>query len=259
MARGKGEHGVYQRANGRWVASIEAGYTVTGRKRRTVTAATKPEILRKLRALEEEIEAGMVGDDPTLETWLEHWLTEICPRRVKPTTIRGYRSYVDRWIVPTLGRKRVKALTPADVRRLHKTMRTAGRAEASVRQAHAILQRALKVAEREGHALRNVAALVDPPGTDVTPHETLTPAQARRVLRAARSPRELARLTCALVLGIRQGEALGPVMSDYTGIDEIGRKEGAIGVFTAGKLTRSSVYHQAVILALSPFHNAIYR
>lgn len=58
---------------------------------------------------------------------------------------------------------------------------------------------------------------------------------------------------------VKAGEALGPVMSAYTGIDEIGRKEGAIGVFTAGKLTRSSVYHQAVILALSPFHNAIYR
>lgn len=58
---------------------------------------------------------------------------------------------------------------------------------------------------------------------------------------------------------VRAGEALGPVMSRYTGIDEIGRKEGVIGVFTAGKLTRSSVYHQAVILALSPFHNAIYR
>ncbi|ECG8588551.1 non-canonical purine NTP phosphatase [Salmonella enterica subsp. salamae] len=58
---------------------------------------------------------------------------------------------------------------------------------------------------------------------------------------------------------VRAGEPLGPVMSRYTGIDEIGRKEGAIGVFTAGKLTRSSVYHQAVILALSPFHNAIYR
>ncbi|QMI03992.1 inosine/xanthosine triphosphatase [Citrobacter sp. RHB25-C09] len=58
---------------------------------------------------------------------------------------------------------------------------------------------------------------------------------------------------------VRQGEALGPVMSHYTGIDEIGRKEGAIGVFTAGKLTRSSVYHQAVILALSPFHNDVYR
>jgi len=58
---------------------------------------------------------------------------------------------------------------------------------------------------------------------------------------------------------VRAGEALGPAMSDYTGIDEIGRKDGAIGVFTAGKLTRASVYHQAVILALSPFHNAVYR
>jgi non-canonical (house-cleaning) NTP pyrophosphatase len=29
---------------------------------------------------------------------------------------------------------------------------------------------------------------------------------------------------------VRAGEALGPVMSQYTGIDEIGRKEGAIGV-----------------------------
>ncbi len=48
-------------------------------------------------------------------------------------------------------------------------------------------------------------------------------------------------------------------MSQYTGIDEIGRKEGAIGVFTAGKLTRSSVYYRAVIPALSPFHNAVYR
>ncbi|STR41875.1 NTPase [Klebsiella michiganensis] len=57
----------------------------------------------------------------------------------------------------------------------------------------------------------------------------------------------------------RQEKRWGPVMSQYTGIDEIGRKEGAIGVFTAGKLTRSSVYHQAVVLALSPFHNAIYR
>lgn len=66
-------------------------------------------------------------------------------------------------------------------------------------------------------------------------------------------------LPVAILERVRRGEALGPVMSHYTGIDEIGRKEGAIGVFTAGKLTRSSVYHQAVILALSPFHNAVYR
>ncbi|MCE9900310.1 inosine/xanthosine triphosphatase [Raoultella terrigena] len=66
-------------------------------------------------------------------------------------------------------------------------------------------------------------------------------------------------LPAAILEQVRAGEALGPAMSQHTGIDEIGRKEGAIGIFTAGKLTRSSVYHQAVVLALSPFHNAIYR
>ena len=66
-------------------------------------------------------------------------------------------------------------------------------------------------------------------------------------------------LPATILEKVRAGEALGPVMSHYTGIDEIGRKEGAIGVFTAGTLTRSSVYHQAVVLALSPFHTAIYR
>ncbi|HGH3372013.1 TPA: inosine/xanthosine triphosphatase [Kluyvera cryocrescens] len=63
----------------------------------------------------------------------------------------------------------------------------------------------------------------------------------------------------AILEQVRAGEALGPVMSKYTGIDKIGNKEGAIGVFTAGALTRSSVYHQAVVLALSPFHNDLYR
>lgn len=66
-------------------------------------------------------------------------------------------------------------------------------------------------------------------------------------------------LPAVILEKVQVGDALGPVMSHYTGIDEIGRKEGAIGVFTAGTLTRASVYHQAVILALSPFHNAVYQ
>lgn len=66
-------------------------------------------------------------------------------------------------------------------------------------------------------------------------------------------------LPAPILTRIRQGEALGPAMSAWSGIEMIGCKEGAIGAFTAGKLTRTCVYVQAVILALSPFHNAIYR
>ncbi|MDF7679865.1 inosine/xanthosine triphosphatase [Enterobacteriaceae bacterium ESL0689] len=65
-------------------------------------------------------------------------------------------------------------------------------------------------------------------------------------------------LPAVILEKVRAGAALGPVMSQLTGIDNIGHKEGVIGLFTAGRLTRSQVYYQAVILALSPFHNLIY-
>ena len=79
----------------------------------------------------------------------------------------------------------------------------------------------------------------------------------RELMEEKRASRQVT-VPAVMLEKVREGETLGPVMSRYTGIDEIGRKEGAIGVFTAGKLTRASVYHQAVILALSPFHNAVY-
>lgn len=58
---------------------------------------------------------------------------------------------------------------------------------------------------------------------------------------------------------INQGSELGDQMEKLTGIAEVKRKGGAIGIFTAGKLSRTSVYHQALVLALAPFHNAVYQ
>ncbi len=65
-------------------------------------------------------------------------------------------------------------------------------------------------------------------------------------------------LPAQVMQGIRAGRELGEEMARLTGIANIKQQGGAIGVFTAGQLTRSSVYHQALILALCPFHNEIY-
>ncbi len=65
-------------------------------------------------------------------------------------------------------------------------------------------------------------------------------------------------LPAVILQKVREGEALRPVMSRYTGIDEIGRKEGAIGVFTAGNSLAPASITRRWILALSPFHNAVY-
>lgn len=62
-----------------------------------------------------------------------------------------------------------------------------------------------------------------------------------------------------ILQGIRQGRELGDEMADLTGISNVKHKGGVIGIFTDGKLTRTSVYHQALLLALVPFHNDIYQ
>ncbi|GKX56196.1 non-canonical purine NTP phosphatase [Leminorella grimontii] len=58
---------------------------------------------------------------------------------------------------------------------------------------------------------------------------------------------------------LQEGKELGDEMSRLSGIENIGQQGGAIGLFTGGKLSRTSVYHQALLLAFVPFHNDIYQ
>lgn len=62
-----------------------------------------------------------------------------------------------------------------------------------------------------------------------------------------------------ILAGIREGRELGDEMADLTGVEDIKQKGGAIGFFTGGALTRTSVYEQAIILALVPIQHEIYK
>lgn len=199
--RSKGDGTVYQRADGRWVARV-----YVGDKPKTVYARTEPLARKALTRLRDErARSALVVAAPTVEQWLTYWRTEVLD--VRPSTRAGYDTYLDKHIIPRIGPHRLDRLEPAHVRRLYAAMRKAGLAEASIRQTHAILSRALKVAEREGKVARNVATLVDPPSTVANPRTPLTVAQARKVLQAAEP--DASRWYAALWLGLRQGEALG--------------------------------------------------
>ncbi|MDR9828047.1 inosine/xanthosine triphosphatase [Vibrio sp. FNV 38] len=54
---------------------------------------------------------------------------------------------------------------------------------------------------------------------------------------------------------IHLGKELGDVMDEVYSTNNIKQKGGAIALLTNHQLTRSSVYHQALILALIPFTN----
>jgi len=243
--RAKGDGSLYQEANGRWVGSIDIGIKNGKRSRKRVRATTQAACRKKLRAIQLEMEQGLVTDSSTLTSWTDYWLDEICPHRIAAKTLYEYRNKVRLYVTPVIGKVQLKALRPEHVRQVHKFMRDQGLAENTVRQTHRILFRCLKVAEYEGKMKRNPAALTDAPSTVVKPTPILTVGQAKQVLAGATNRRELARLTCALVLGMRQGEALALKWDDidFTNetllVDEsVGRVPG-VGLVVKDPKTRA--------------------
>jgi integrase len=207
--RTKGEGSIFQRADGMWVGRIDLGWIGGRRVRKQVTAKTKRELTPKFRKLQRDVEGGVMSDAMTVEQWLRYWFEKVAPARCKQRTLDGYRTYLEQYLIPQLGKHRLDKLNPSHVRALYAWMNERGLSKTTQRQAHAILRRALVVAEREGKVARNAAALVDPPEIVENHHKPLTVAEARKVLRALDGDPLAARWICALLLGMRQGECLG--------------------------------------------------
>jgi integrase len=211
VRRIRGEGSFAQRANGLWVGTVDLGWSGGRRIRKSVSAKTKKEAQRKFADLKRDVERGVVkaGSVVTVEAWLNHWLNTIASERIRPRTLQGYRSYANVWLIPYLGAHPLSKLTEDHVRSLYRTMKNNGKSDATRRQAHAILRRALVVAHREGRVSRNVAANVDPPPVGVNHRKPLTLQQARKVLNSLDGDPLAARWIAALLLGMRQGECLG--------------------------------------------------
>lgn len=207
----------YDSARERYVGVLVVGWRDKKPIRRKVSAKSRTDAARKLRELRDKVTAGTLpaGRVPTVEEWLTHWLDEIAPAKVRPTTLIGYEGYVRRYLIPLLGRHRLDRLTPEHVEAAWVKLQTEGMAgdkplsPTTVLQAHRILSRALKVAQQRGHVQRNVATMIDAPSKADVEMTPLTKSEAQRVLAAAENTRLQARWSVALAMGLRQGEALG--------------------------------------------------
>lgn len=61
------------------------------------------------------------------------------------------------------------------------------------------------------------------------------------------------RLPEAVATRVKSGEELGPVLDDRLGRQALGEQEGAIGVYTAGRVSRTDALADAVAGAFGPF------
>jgi integrase len=191
------------------------GIDPSGRRlRRKTSARTKKEAQQRLRDLQGLVARGLpVGDGIlTVRRFLEEWLKGRVPTlpKVKSTNTRdNYAWAVREHLVPSLGAKRLVALTADDVDAMLSAKVADGLSTSSIRRILTVLRRALRDAEKRGKVQRNVAMFVDIPDTHERQGRSLTVDEAKALLAAARGERLEAAWWLGVCLGLRPGEIFG--------------------------------------------------
>jgi integrase len=208
--RGNGEGTIYQRPDGTWCTQITV-YVGGKRKRPTLYGKSRKEVANKLTRALTDWDGGLSFDANNLrfDNYLHRWLEDSKKGSVKPVTYQGYERMVRNHLVPTLGRIKLKALTPAHLRGLYRQKTDAALSARTVEYIHATIHNALEQAVDDGLIPRNVADAVKPPQLHREEIKPLTPQQTKRLLEAVGGDRFEALYALAVTAGLRQGELLG--------------------------------------------------
>ncbi len=210
MKRGNGEGSITKRKDGRWWGRYYV-HTLEGRKQKAVYGKTRAETAEKLTKAMAVRDGGLVYDagNLTVGEYLERWLSDSVRDTVRQRTYEGYAHVVERHIAPSLGRVKLKALTPAHVRGLYRERLDAGLSTRTVRYAHTTLNRALSQAVSDGLIPRNPVTSVKAPQPRRIEIRPLDREQVCALFEAVSGHRLAALYTVAVTAGLRQGELLG--------------------------------------------------
>jgi integrase len=201
--RGHGEGSVFQRSDGRWVASLQ----VAG-KRRTVYGATRLEALQKLKELQEwaERQGELPDAKRTVNDLLDAWL-ETCEPTLKPKTLVSYKQTCDLYIRPVLGPMRLDKLKPHHVQRLVNGLQREDKAR-TAQLVYVLLHRACRLGVMWGWLVENPCGRVVRPRYAPARKGMWTHDQLRTFLEGARDHWLHPLFVLAVATGARLGELL---------------------------------------------------
>ncbi|MGY1874270.1 tyrosine-type recombinase/integrase [Nocardia gipuzkoensis] len=217
------------------------------RKRVSVYGATWEEADAERTRLKELQRKGVPVDitTATVRQYLEHWLANVAKPEVRATTYVTYELLVRLYLVPGLGKHKLRALQADHVRTWLNRLRTvcqccaqgkdAKRAEknrarccarkpvdcceqypatGTLRAILRVLRAALQDAVEADVLARNVARQVKMPTGGIRKEKPWSAEEATRFLTVAKDHRLYALWSVALAVGLRRGEALGLRWSD---------------------------------------------
>lgn len=237
--RGNGEGSISKRKDGRYRGRYTV-HTANGPKQKAVYGKTRAEAAEKLTKAMSDRDGGLVFDVGSLKLgdYLDRWLPDIC-ETVRQRTWERYEQIVRVHLKPTLGRIKLKNLTPTHVRGLYREKLASGSSPRTVQYIHTTLRKALRDAVSDELIPRNVADGIKAPRPKKKEINPLNPDQAKTFLKAVRGDRFEALYVLAVHCGLRQGELLGLKWAD------VDLKVGKLRVRRTLSLTKSGhVYEQ---------------
>lgn len=207
--RGRGEGGFFfDTRRQRWIAEVTVGYGPTGKRIvRRGLGRTKTEARLKLREALRDQEDGLTvaAANYTVADAVTDWLMAGLAGRSHSTIVK-WEHLTRTHVVPSLGRRRLRDLTAADVDRWLAEKATT-LSTSTLQSLHNGLNRAVKQAMARDRVKRNVVELCSVPcGQGGRPPGSLTLEQALALLQAAVNTPMDAYITMSVLTGARTEE-----------------------------------------------------
>jgi len=205
VRRSNNEGSITKRPNGTWRAQV----SIDG-KRISHNGNTKAECQRWLRKMIEQIEQGLTyaGSQMTLEEFLSKWILTV-RTSLRPKTAHQYEQLINRYILPALGKLKVKDLRPEIVDDFYQKQLKAEVGVRTVKYIHSVLHAGLEKAVKLGLIGRNPVDGATPPRLVNKEMQVLDESQVTQFLLGVQGDRNEALFHLAIKTGMRQGELLG--------------------------------------------------
>ena len=228
--RANGEGNLRKRSDGRWEGRYTAGYDSETGKRiiKNVLGKTQAEVREKLKLAVEDSQKVDASKDRNLTVgqWAALWFENYAKPSIRESTAEYYRNYIEKHIIPRIGKIKLSKLTTLDIQKFYNATRKSGRVQRyedmedlslsskTVRGLHAMLRQCLEQAVTERLIPFNPAANCKLPPKEKKEMQIIPPEKLGNYLRAAADHGVLPMFYLELTPGLRRGELLALLWTD---------------------------------------------
>ena len=216
--RGHNEGGITKRKDGRWQGTVTIGRNDNGTQRRQyIYGKTRSEVAAKINKVINDINTGTFIDkkkNPTIEEWLNFWLTTYKKNKIKENTYDQYEAMIRVHLIPEFGKFRLIDLHESQVQTFYNRLFSDGLSARTIHIINTVFCAALKKAVKTRLIMFNVCDAIELPKQIKKERRVLSEEEQKRLIKELKKDEQGAMYIFALFTGLRKGEVLALRWSD---------------------------------------------